>query len=96
VRVYRSGHELIADIATWSPEQLARMPATERAPGVAPAGPKLSEPIARALEARRTELPALADELLAAAQALAEDAAVGVAYRRPPWQAPLLAVLDRV
>jgi hypothetical protein len=91
VRVYRSGHELIADIANWSPEQLAAMPAVERADGVAPAGPKLSEPIAQALDALDIEDAAVRT----AAQALAEDAAIGVAYRKPPWQEPLLRVLGR-
>jgi len=92
VRVYRSGQELIADIANWSPDQLAAMPAAPRAPGVAPAGPRLTELIARALDAHEIEDGAVR----AAAQALAEDAAVGVAYRRPPWQAPLLGVLGRL
>ena len=91
MRVYRSGAEVIADIASWSPDQLAAMPAAQRAPGVAAAGPKLSEPIARALDALATE----DDAVRAAAQSLAEDAAVGVAYRRIPWQRPLLEVLGR-
>jgi hypothetical protein len=91
VRVYRSGAEVIADIASWSPDQLAAMPAARRAPGVPAAGPKLAAPISRALDALAIDDPGVR----AAAQALAEDAAVGVAYRRPPWQAPLLEVLGR-
>jgi hypothetical protein len=92
VRVYRSGHELIADIANWSDEQLAAMPSAQRANGVPEAGPLLAEPIAAALAARFDG----ADEAdVAAAQGLAEDAAIGVAYRKPPWQEPLLRVLGR-
>jgi hypothetical protein len=96
VRVYRSGHELIADIATWSDEQLASMPAARRADGVAPAGPILSGAIAAALERRLAGVAAQGEAVRTAAQALAEDAAIGVAYRKPPWQEPLLAVLGRV
>ena len=92
MRVYRSGHELIADIANWSEEQLAAMPSAERADGVPEAGPLLAEPIVAALAARFDGADAAQ---LAAAQALAEDAALGVAYRKPPWQAPLLEVLGR-
>jgi hypothetical protein len=92
VRVYRSGAEVVADIATWTPEQLAAMPAAARAPGVAPAGPRLSGLIEAALAEREIG----DDRVREAAQALAEDAAVGVAYRKPPWQAPLLGVLGRL
>jgi hypothetical protein len=91
VRVYRSGQEVIADIASWSAEQLAAMPSVARAPGVPDAGPRLKPLIAAALAERE-----IVDEAVrAAAQALAEDAAVGVAYRKPGWQAPLLGVLGR-